>query len=180
MSDLPDKEINLVKHGEIFSQTSSVTGGIIETPTIDGPVHLEKKVIADKPFKRDEEREKGRVSFRVYLSYLTAAYKGALVPVVMFAIIMFQLLQIWSNWWMAWANPRKEGEAPKKDKNVILVVYVGLAFGSSLFVLLKGVLITIFSLVASQQMFLNILKSIFRAPLSFFDSTPSGRILNRV
>ncbi|PNX98887.1 ABC transporter C family member 3-like protein, partial [Trifolium pratense] len=37
--------------------------------------------------------------------YITTAYGGALVPFVLLAQILFQALQIGSNYWMAWATP---------------------------------------------------------------------------
>ncbi|KAK9015948.1 hypothetical protein V6N11_007035 [Hibiscus sabdariffa] len=43
-----------------------------------------------------------------------------------------------------------------------------------------AVLVATFGLAAAQKLFLNMLRSVFRAPMSFFDSTPAGRILNRV
>ncbi|RVX19100.1 ABC transporter C family member 5 [Vitis vinifera] len=44
----------------------------------------------------------------------------------------------------------------------------------------KAVLVATFGLEAAQKLFVKMLRSVFRAPMSFFDSTPAGRILNRV
>lgn len=49
---------------------------------------------------QEEEREKGKVGFWVYWSYITMAYKGALVPLMLLAQILFQILQIGSNYWI--------------------------------------------------------------------------------
>ncbi|WVZ55421.1 hypothetical protein U9M48_006081 [Paspalum notatum var. saurae] len=129
---------------------------------------------------QEEERERGRVSLNVYLSYMGEAYKGTLIPLIILAQTMFQVLQIASNWWMAWANPQTEGDAPKTDSVVLLVVYMSLAFGSSLFVFVRSLLVATFGLAAAQKLFVKMLRCVFRAPMSFFDTTPSGRILNRV
>ena len=149
---------------------------------------LEKKSIKEKKSKRsrkkqlaqEEERERGKISLTVYLSYMAAAYKGALIPLIVLAQAMFQVLQIASNWWMAWANPQTTGGSPKTSNVVLLLVYMILAFGSSCFVFIRAVLVATFGLAAAQKLFLKMLRSIFRAPMSFFDTTPSGRILNRV
>ncbi|CAA7390602.1 unnamed protein product [Spirodela intermedia] len=149
----------------------------------------EKKVIKEKKkakssrkkqLVQEEERERGKISLTVYLSYMAAAYKGALIPLIVLAQTMFQVLQIASNWWMAWANPQTSGDSPKTSSMVLLLVYMILAFGSSCFVFIRAVLVATFGLAAAQKLFLKMLRSIFRAPMSFFDSTPSGRILNRV
>lgn len=129
---------------------------------------------------QEEERVRGRVSMKVYLSYMAAAYKGSLIPLIIVAQALFQFLQIASNWWMAWANPQTEGDQPKVTPMILLVVYMALAFGSSWFVFVRAILVAMFGLAAAQKLFVKMLTSIFRAPMSFFDSTPAGRILNRV
>lgn len=133
-----------------------------------------------KQLVQEEERERGKISLKVYLSYMAAAYKGALIPLIILSQTTFQVLQIASNWWMAWANPQTHGDKPKMTSAVLLIVYMALAFGSSWFVLLRAVLVATFGLEAAQKLFLKMLRTIFRAPMSFFDSTPTGRILNRV
>lgn len=133
-----------------------------------------------KQLVQEEERVRGRVSMKVYLSYMAAAYKGLLIPLIIIAQALFQFLQIASNWWMAWANPQTEGDIPKVSPMVLIGVYMALAFGSSLFIFVRAVLVATFGLAAAQKLFLKMLRSVFRAPMSFFDSTPAGRILNRV
>lgn len=129
---------------------------------------------------QDEERARGTVSSRVYISYLTAVYGGALVPLVLFAMIMFQVLQIAGNWWMAWATPTTEKEASSVNNTILISVYTALAFGSSLFILIRAVLVSTVGLLTANKFFYKMIRSIFQAPMSFFDSTPTGRILNRV
>nr|KYP62404.1 ABC transporter C family member 5 [Cajanus cajan] len=133
-----------------------------------------------KQLVQEEERIRGRVSMKVYLSYMAAAYKGLLIPLIIIAQTLFQFLQIASNWWMAWANPQTEGDLPKVTPSVLLLVYMALAFGSSWFIFVRAVLVATFGLAAAQKLFLKMLRSVFHAPMSFFDSTPAGRILNRV
>ncbi|KAH9298212.1 hypothetical protein KI387_029894, partial [Taxus chinensis] len=138
------------------------------------------KRMRKKQLIQEEERERGNVSLHVYWSYLTAAYRGALVPLIILAQTSFQVLQIGSNWWMAWANPQTDREEPRTSSLVLILVYMGLAFGSTLFVFIRALLVATFGLKASQKLFMNMLRCIFRAPMSFFDSTPAGRILSRV
>lgn len=138
------------------------------------------KRLRKKQLVQDEERERGRVSMKVYLSYMGAAYKGLLIPLIIIAQTLFQVLQIASNWWMAWANPQTEGDKSRTSSMVLIGVYMALAFGSSWFIFVRAVLVATFGLAAAQKLFLKMLTNVFRAPMSFFDSTPAGRILNRV
>ncbi|XP_042375801.1 ABC transporter C family MRP4-like [Zingiber officinale] len=179
--------ISSISGKRLTMSPSSIDKMKSETPEDGTP--SEKKLIKEKKkVKRtrkkqqaqEEERERGRVSLKVYLSYMTAAYKGALIPLIILAQTMFQVLQIAGNWWMAWANPQTRGDRPKTNSMVLLVVYMSLAFGSSLFVFIRAVFVATFGLEAAQKLFVRMLRTIFRAPMSFFDTTPAGRILNRV
>ncbi|KAL7082977.1 hypothetical protein ACP275_14G133800 [Erythranthe tilingii] len=105
---------------------------------------------------QDEEREKGSIGREVYLSYLTTAKRGGLVPIIVLAQTSFQM-----------------------GIRFVLFVYTLLALGSALCVLIRASLVAVAGLLTSEKMFSNMLESVFRAPMAFFDSTPTGRILNR-
>lgn len=128
---------------------------------------------------QEEERETGRVSASVYWSYITAAYKGGLVPIMLLSQTIFQLLQIGSDYWMVWVNPVTLDSGPPVSNSLLIGVYIALALGSSLFVLIRAILLSVAGFKAANLLFSNMHKCIFHAPMSFFDATPSGRILNR-
>ena len=50
---------------------------------------------------KEEESESRKVKMQVYSSFITAAYKGALVPIILGAHVLFQVQKISSNYWMA-------------------------------------------------------------------------------
>lgn len=127
---------------------------------------------------QDEEREKGSIGKDVYLSYLTIVRRGAFIPIIILAQSSFQVLQIASNYWMAWACPTGNVE-PVVRVHFILFVYMLLAVGSSFCVLIRATFVAIAGLQTAEKLFSRMLHSIIRAPMAFFDSTPTGRILNR-
>ncbi|KAJ7014300.1 ABC transporter C family member 3-like [Populus alba x Populus x berolinensis] len=128
---------------------------------------------------QEEEREKGSVGFPIYWKFLTTAYGGALVPFILMAQILFQILQIGSNYWMAWATPVSKDMKPVVSGYTLIMVYVCLAIGSSFCILARSTLLVIAGYKTATLLFNKMHLCIFRAPMSFFDSTPSGRILNR-
>ncbi|OMO65826.1 hypothetical protein CCACVL1_21383 [Corchorus capsularis] len=128
---------------------------------------------------QDEEREKGKVGFSVYWKYITAAYGGALVALTLLAHILFQIFQIGSNYWMAWASPVSEDVTPPFESFTLIIVYFALAIGSAFSILARAMLLNIAGYKTATHFFKKMHFCIFRAPMSFFDSTPSGRILNR-
>ncbi|XP_062019394.1 ABC transporter C family member 5 [Rosa rugosa] len=181
----PDGSVGLGKNPDLPSSSVDCLAKEVQ----EGPSASEQKAIKEKKkakrarkkqLVQEEERVRGRVSMKVYLSYMAAAYKGSLIPLIIIAQAIFQFLQIASSWWMAWANPQTQGDQPKVSAMVLLGVYMALAFGSSWFIFVRAVLVATFGLEAAQKLFLKMLRSVFRAPMSFFDSTPAGRILNRV
>ncbi|XP_062103749.1 ABC transporter C family member 9-like [Humulus lupulus] len=128
---------------------------------------------------QDEEREKGNVKKEVYWNYLTIVKGGFFIPFILLAQLSFQVLQIASNYWMAWCCPPTSGTEPQIGMNFILFVYTLLVVGGSLCVLFRAMLVGVAGLWTAQELFSNLLHSVFRAPMTFFDSTPTGRILSR-
>ncbi|KAF5778223.1 putative ABC-type xenobiotic transporter [Helianthus annuus] len=122
-----------------------------------------------------EESQSGRVKFNVYSSFITSAYKGALVPVILICHSLFLALQMGSNYWMAWATE----DAGRASSKVLVGVFVILSGGSSVFILGRAILLSTIAIETGQNLFLQMLNSVFHAPVSFFDTTPSSRILNR-
>ncbi|KAK9666323.1 hypothetical protein RND81_14G177300 [Saponaria officinalis] len=128
---------------------------------------------------QDEEREKGRVGLSIYWKYITTAYGGALVPFILLCQLLFQILQILSNYWMAWATPVSADAKPAVDAKTLLFVYTGLAIGSAFCIFARASILVAAAYKTATLLFSKMHSCIFRAPMSFFDSTPSGRILNR-
>ncbi|XP_042478738.1 ABC transporter C family member 3-like [Macadamia integrifolia] len=128
---------------------------------------------------QEEKRENGGVSFAFYWKYVTTTYKGAFVPFILLAEILSQLLRIISSYWMVLATPVSEEMKPHFKGSTIIFVYVALTLGSSLFELIRTMLTVTTGYKTATQLFNKMHLCIYRAPMSFFDSTPSGRILNR-
>ncbi|XP_027090799.2 putative ABC transporter C family member 15 [Coffea arabica] len=124
---------------------------------------------------QQEEAKYGRVKWHVYSTFITSGYKGMLVPIILLCHILFYGLQIGSNYWIAWAT----GEEGRVSSVRLIGIFALLSAGSSLFILGRAILLSTAAIETSQRLFLGMITSIFRAPLSFFDSTPSSRILSR-
>lgn len=140
----------------------------------------EEVIVQNGQLVQEEEREKGRVGFTVYWRYITMANKGAFVPLILLAQIIFQSLQTGSNLWMAWAAPISKDVNPPVSSLKMINVYVALALVTSLCVFIRSYVLVMAGCKTATMLFDRMHRCIFRAPMSFFDSTPSGRILNRV
>ncbi|KAL8209914.1 hypothetical protein R6Q57_006646 [Mikania cordata] len=128
----------------------------------------------------EEERERGKVASSVYWKYLTTAYKGVLTPLVLLAQVMFESTQISSNYWLAWASSTSEGNEARVSGFEFIMVYVAFGIGCSFCILARSLLLMKAGYETANQLFYKMHFCIFRAPMSFFDANPSGRILSRV
>ncbi|PIN10945.1 Multidrug resistance-associated protein/mitoxantrone resistance protein, ABC superfamily [Handroanthus impetiginosus] len=128
---------------------------------------------------QEEEREKGNVGISVYWKYIRTAYGGLLAPFALLAQILFQILQIGSNYWMALATPVSKDAPTHVRGTTLILVYVALSIGSSFCIFGRALVIATIGYKTANILFNKMHLSIFRAPMSFFDSTPSGRVLNR-
>jgi hypothetical protein len=98
-------------------------------------------IVQNGQLVQEEEREKGRVGFIVYWEYVMMAYSGALVPLILLSHIIFQVLQIGSNFWMAWAAPISEDVNPPVSSLLMVNVYFVLAIVSSLCIFMRSYLL---------------------------------------
>ncbi|KAI9087145.1 hypothetical protein K1719_030909 [Acacia pycnantha] len=161
----------------VNSQSNSELSHTLHNTEQGSPPEIKEK---EGKLVQDEERERGSISREVYWTYLTTVKGGALVPFIILAQSSFQVLQVASNYWMAWVCPTSSDAKPTFDMDFILLVYMALSVGSAFCVLLRAILVAKAGLWTAQKLFIKMLHSVLRAPMSFFDSTPNGRILNRV
>eukprot|EP01124_Arcella_intermedia_P029518 TRINITY_DN625_c0_g1_i1.p1 TRINITY_DN625_c0_g1~~TRINITY_DN625_c0_g1_i1.p1 ORF type:complete len:1466 (+),score=369.04 TRINITY_DN625_c0_g1_i1:648-4400(+) len=140
----------------------------------------------------DEERKTGSVSWGIYLLY----YKFAGIKTV-FLIALFGSLTagcaLALNYWLTYwtnvssyyslvnttlANPVIFDEL-SMGVYFYLVIYMMLGITQSLFFLSQSFTNSLVAVQAAKHVHHRMLKCIIRAPTSFYDTTPTGRILNR-
>ncbi|KMZ62869.1 hypothetical protein ZOSMA_43G00510 [Zostera marina] len=128
----------------------------------------------------EEECEKGIIGKDVYLGYLRSVKVGFPILFILIFQILYQVSDVLSNYWIAWATPPIIDAPARIEINVLFLVYLILTTGSSFSILVRSILVAITGLVASEKLFKDITHSVFHAPMSFFDSTPTSRIINRM
>ncbi|KAJ7955107.1 ABC transporter [Quillaja saponaria] len=123
----------------------------------------------------DEERETGHVSMDVYKQYWTEAYGWWGVAVVILMSLLYVLSMMSSDYWLSYQTSAEGVFNP----NLLISVYWIIAAVSGAVVMLRSILVAFLGLKTGQSFFNGMLHSILHAPMSFFDTTPSGRILSR-
>ncbi|KAK4766985.1 hypothetical protein SAY86_014736 [Trapa natans] len=126
---------------------------------------------------KDEERETGKVSLHVYKLYCTEAFGWWGVAFILLLSLLWQGSLMASDYWLAYET--SEDRATSFNPSMFIQVYGIIALISCLIIIMRALSVTLFGLKTAQIFFGQILRSILHAPMSFFDTTPSGRILSR-
>ncbi|CAL2236948.1 unnamed protein product [Prunus armeniaca] len=126
---------------------------------------------------KEEEKETGKVSLHVYKVYCTEAYGWWGVVLVLSLSLLWQATLMAGDYWLSYETSADRAVAFKPS--VFITVYAIIAAISFLVVSVRAFSVTIVGLSTAQIFFKQILHSILHAPMSFFDTTPSGRILSR-
>ncbi|KAI2637307.1 metal resistance protein YCF1 [Xylaria nigripes] len=126
-----------------------------------------------------EHLEQGKVKWEVYLEYAKTSNLAA-VGVYLFTLVAAQTAQIGGNVWLKdWAE-RNGAVGGNPDVGKYLGIYFAFGVGSAVLTVIQTLILWIFcSIEASRKLHERMATAIFRAPMSFFDTTPAGRILNR-
>lgn len=131
--------------------------------------------IAQSKLIKQEEREIGDTGLKPYLQYLNQMKCYILFSVAALCHITFSIFQILQNSWMA-----TNVDNHHVSTLLLIVVYFLLGVISILFMFIRSLSLVSLGFLSSKYLFLQLMNSLFRAPMSFYDSTPLGRILSRV
>lgn len=133
----------------------------------------------NKTKQSEESMEQGKVKLDVYLEYAKTSNISA---VIMYGLMLVgaQTASVAGNFWLKrWAEINdSQNSNPHVGKN--LGIYFAFGIGGSLLVVIQTLILWIFcSIEASRKLHDMMVYAIFRSPMSFFETTPAGRILNR-
>ncbi|CAI0388766.1 unnamed protein product [Linum tenue] len=125
----------------------------------------------------EEARETGQVGLHVYKQYVTEAFGWWGVVAAVALSLVWQGSLMAGDYWLAYETSADRATAA--NPTIFISVYAIIAVISVVLLGSRSYFVTLMGLKTSQIFFNGILNSILRAPMSFFDTTPSGRILSR-
>ncbi|XP_044597659.1 multidrug resistance-associated protein 1 isoform X3 [Cotesia glomerata] len=191
----------LTKARSRLSMTHSESGSI-DQKSLNGSLHRQQSIDSQKsvnlmrstsikenslPIKGEkiieaEKTETGSVKLRVYAHYLKSiGWFLSVSTIVMNAV--FQSFSIGSNIWVSkWSDDTEmlvNGTLDKVKRDTYVGVYGALGIGQGILSIVISLLFAIGPISASVFIFQGLLTQVLRNPMSFFDSTPSGRLLSR-
>lgn len=144
-------------------------------PNGDRSVDQSKVEKGDSKLIEEEVRETGQINFEAYKQYWTQSFGWFGVAAMVLVSILSQASTMSSDYWMQYETSPSHTFYPSLFIGVywIIVVVSGVIFTMRTF------LVSVMGLKTAQSFFNQILHSIVHAPMSFFDTTPTGRILTR-
>ncbi|XP_059510179.1 multidrug resistance-associated protein 1 isoform X2 [Stegostoma tigrinum] len=120
----------------------------------------------------------GRVKFSVFWAYMKAI--GICIS---FCIVLFYLCQhvasLTSNYWLSLWTDDPVVNGTQQHTSLRLAVYGSLGLAQGVFVLLSSLMMSVGGISASRWLHVHLLYDILMSPMSFFERTPSGNLVNR-
>ncbi|XP_029946251.1 multidrug resistance-associated protein 1 [Salarias fasciatus] len=120
----------------------------------------------------------GQVKLSVFCSYLKAV-GVVLSSISLLLFFAHHLLSLFSNYWLSkWTDdPVVNGTQP--DREMRLSVYGALGVSQGVAVFGYSLSMSIGGILASRFLHQSMLYNVLRSPMSFFERTPSGNLVNR-
>ncbi|RMY79467.1 hypothetical protein D0863_00040 [Hortaea werneckii] len=139
---------------------------------------ISKKKKGKKPagaLMQAEERQVASVGWDVYLQYIKASGTMLNAPLVLLVLILSQGANIMTSLWLSFWTSGKWG----LSDGIYIGGYAALGVLQAALLFTFSVTLTVLGTRSSKVMLHRAIQRVLRAPMSFFDTTPLGRITNR-
>ncbi|KAL5340177.1 P-loop containing nucleoside triphosphate hydrolase protein [Aspergillus crustosus] len=141
-----------------------------------------EKLAEQKPIKpaaalmQQEEKATDSVGLGVWMAYIKASGSYFNVVATLFLLALANVINVWTSLWLSyWTSDHY----PSLDTGQYIGIYAGLGAVSALTMFAFSTFMTTSGTNASKTMLQRAMTRVLRAPMSFFDTTPLGRITNR-
>ena len=181
----PDRRVEELQHSDEKSIKVAADTTITNKPdgSVDGAGATDDQQPA-ATLVEVEEREIGQVTWAVYKYYIAAGGSILLYFALSLTFCAAQALQTSSDFWLAdWSNSLTGNggslSGVTHSTGYWLGAYGALALGTLLSMTTRTYCVSVLNARASRRLHHDLLHSILRRSVSWFDRTPTGRIINR-
>ncbi|CAG7855058.1 Canalicular multispecific organic anion transporter 1 AltName: Full=ATP-binding cassette sub-family C member 2 [Serendipita indica DSM 11827] len=161
---------DLIEHGPVFSKLIAEYGGTEATE------EKEKEEVEAKEQKA-ERIATGQIQWYIYGLYITAAGGFILTGLIILMLLAEQAAQIVTTLFLGWWTSRSIRGFGDKE---YMALYAGIGGVQAVIAFLSSFAFALAGLRASRVLFRTALTALMRSPVSFYDTTPVGRILSRL
>lgn len=127
----------------------------------------------------DEERATNAISWDIYKKYIdlgSGFFGWSAGPVFIFLISLATFCQLFTNTWLSFWTEKK---FPNKSDHFYVALYVMFAFLTVFFTAIEFTMLAYMNNRSAKLLNVKAVEKILHAPMSYLDTNPMGRILNR-
>ncbi|XP_075166626.1 putative multidrug resistance-associated protein lethal(2)03659 [Haematobia irritans] len=139
----------------------------------------------EAPRQIQETREQGKIGFKLYRKYFGSSGSYVTVASIIFFVVGAQALASGSDFFLSyWVNKNENklhelNETDIQTDPIDIYIFTALNIGVVIFSLIRSVLFFNMAMTSSTKMHNDMFLGVTRAAMYFFNTNPSGRILNR-
>ncbi|XP_056662176.1 multidrug resistance-associated protein 1 isoform X2 [Monodelphis domestica] len=183
------KEVKQMENGVLISETagkqlkrqlSNSSSYSTEPGKHNSTADMQKSEAQKDAWKLMEadKAKTGQVKLSVYWDYMKAI--GLFISFLsIFLFICNHVASLASNYWLSLWTDDPVVNGTQQHTNVRLSVYGALGISQGLAVFGYSMAVSIGGIFASRRLHLDLLHNVLRSPMSFFERTPSGNLVNR-
>ncbi len=127
--------------------------------------------------KQVETMNTGGMKASIYNTYLKAGNGITTLPLLALSVLSSQAITLLTSFWLVWWQEKK---FTAMSNTLYEGIYVALGIGSALLLFAVGASISVMSYFASVNLYQQATMHLLKAPMSFYDGNPMGRLLNRM
>ncbi|KAL1278362.1 hypothetical protein QQF64_025035, partial [Cirrhinus molitorella] len=160
------------------SQNSLNVAGTGKTPQKSEPAEKKTKSAEAARLTEADKANTGRVKLSVFWEYM----KAIGLPLSIFSIFLFfchHLSSLGSNYWLSLWTDDPVVNNTQPSRKMRLGVYGALGLSQGIAVFCYSVAVSVGGILASRYLHQTMLYNVLRSPMSFFERTPSGNLVNR-
>jgi ATP-binding cassette subfamily C (CFTR/MRP) protein 1 len=125
-----------------------------------------------------EESERGSIAKRLWLRYIQA-FGWANVAALLTTYATSQVFTYGSSWWLTqWVSDTYPALSHNQPW-FYLIIYSAASLVATFLILLRSIILSLAVVRAAKKIHSSAIRSVVGAPISFFDTTPIGRVINR-
>ncbi|XP_061856985.1 ATP-binding cassette sub-family C member 2 [Colius striatus] len=184
VEERPDDVVTMTLKREASIHRTEFSRSLSKTSTNSWKKAQEEppKMVKGQKLIEKETVETGKVKLSMYVRYLQAVGTWCSLWIALGYIGQYIAYVGYSLWLSAWTDDAQlylNQTYPVQQRDLRIGVFGALGMAQALFLLFATILCSRGAVRASRVMHQQLLSNILRVPMSFFDTTPTGRIMNR-
>ena len=163
-------------------QAGRSTPNILRLDSVEHTTKLEEEREEEEKLLQVEEEQfqRGSIKGRIYCEYIKAGAGPIMfISMIVFTIISQTIFNGVDIFITLWTNKNQAGPVDEAEQNWDIIVYSILIVALFVSTIIRSITFFAICMRASVRLHNKIFGRLLRAPVSFFDSNPAGRILNR-